>query len=38
MALSALSLGVMGALIKIVSAYYSPLENVFCRSLFIFSQ
>ncbi|WP_104625618.1 DMT family transporter [Helicobacter felis] len=35
MALSALNLGVMGALIKMMSHYYSPLENIFYRSFFM---
>ncbi|WP_104685498.1 DMT family transporter [Helicobacter bizzozeronii] len=34
MALSAFSLGAMNALIKIASAYYSPLENIFYRAFF----
>ncbi|WP_121022829.1 DMT family transporter [Helicobacter vulpis] len=35
MALSALNLGLMSALIKLMSGYYSPVENVFYRSTFM---
>lgn len=35
MALSAFSFGLMNALIKIASKYYSPLENIFYRSSFM---